>query len=157
MQETQETEIWYLDQEDPLEKEMATHSSILPWKIPWTEWPGGLQSVGVTWIHITFCGLGVSTWVQGRERRPKAGLQRGSSMNMLCINLNASRCSQIWMSERIQCETHVYSNPASQFLDSELLCTMQLSPQWILCICLLWYSLLGMLWLCFWHSVRNKQ
>ena len=33
-------------QEDPLEKEMATHSSILAWKIPWTEEPGGLQSMG---------------------------------------------------------------------------------------------------------------
>ena len=32
--------------EDPLEKEMATHSSILAWRIPWTEEPGGLQSVG---------------------------------------------------------------------------------------------------------------
>ena len=35
-----------LDQEDPVEKEMATHSSILAWKIPWTEEPGGLQSMG---------------------------------------------------------------------------------------------------------------
>ena len=34
-----------LGQEDPLEKEMATHSSILAWKIPWTKEPGGLQSV----------------------------------------------------------------------------------------------------------------
>ena len=33
-------------QEDPLEKEMATHSSILAWEIPWTEEPGGLQSMG---------------------------------------------------------------------------------------------------------------
>ena len=33
--------------EDPLEKEMATHSSILAWKIPWTEEPGGLQSTGL--------------------------------------------------------------------------------------------------------------
>ena len=33
--------------EDPLEKEMATHSSILGWRIPWTEEPGGLQSVGL--------------------------------------------------------------------------------------------------------------
>ena len=32
--------------EDPLEKEMATHSSILAWEIPWTEGPGGLQSMG---------------------------------------------------------------------------------------------------------------
>ena len=35
-----------LGQEDPLEEEMATHSSVLPWKIPWTEKPGGLQFVG---------------------------------------------------------------------------------------------------------------
>ena len=35
-----------LGQEDPMEKEMATHSSILSWKIPWTEEPSGLQSMG---------------------------------------------------------------------------------------------------------------
>ena len=35
-----------LGQEDPLEKEMVTHSSILAWEIPWTEEPGGLQSMG---------------------------------------------------------------------------------------------------------------
>ena len=42
----QETLVQLLGQEDPLEKEMATHSSILAWKIPWTEEPGGLQSMG---------------------------------------------------------------------------------------------------------------
>ena len=42
----QETQIQSLDQEDPLEKGMATHSSILAWRIPWTEEPGGLQSIG---------------------------------------------------------------------------------------------------------------
>ena len=40
-----ETQVWSLGWEDPLEKEMATHSSILAWKIPWTEEPGGLQSM----------------------------------------------------------------------------------------------------------------
>ena len=45
MQETQETGIQSLGWEDPLEKEMATYSSILAWKIPWTEEPGGLQSI----------------------------------------------------------------------------------------------------------------
>ena len=41
-------EIWIrsLGWEDPLEKEMATHSSILDWRIPWTEEPGGLRSMG---------------------------------------------------------------------------------------------------------------
>ena len=42
----QETQVQSLGREDPLEKEMATHASILAWKIPWTEEPGGIQSVG---------------------------------------------------------------------------------------------------------------
>ena len=39
--------VQFLDQEDPLEQGMATHSSVLDWKIPWTKEPGGLQSVGL--------------------------------------------------------------------------------------------------------------
>ena len=42
----QETQVQSLGREDPLEKEMATHSSVPAWRIPWTEEPGGLQSVG---------------------------------------------------------------------------------------------------------------
>ena len=41
----QETRVRFLGWEDPLEKEMATHSGILAWEIPWTEEPGGLQSM----------------------------------------------------------------------------------------------------------------
>ena len=46
MQETEETRVQSLGWEDPLEEEMATHSSILAWRIPWTEEPDGLQSMG---------------------------------------------------------------------------------------------------------------
>ena len=53
-----------LDWEDPLEMEMATHSNILAWKVPWTEEPGGLQSMGSQRIghdlactHSSFCIL----------------------------------------------------------------------------------------------------
>ena len=42
----QETQVQSLGREDPLDKGMATHSSILAWRIPWTEQPGGLQSTG---------------------------------------------------------------------------------------------------------------
>ena len=45
-QEMQETRVPSLGREDPLEKEMATHSSTLAWRIPWTEEPGRLQSTG---------------------------------------------------------------------------------------------------------------
>ena len=43
----QKTQIQSLGWEDPLDKEMATHSSILTWRIPWAEEPGGLQSMGL--------------------------------------------------------------------------------------------------------------
>ena len=43
----QDTRVSSLGQEDPLEEEMAIHSSILAWRIPWTEKPGGLQSTGL--------------------------------------------------------------------------------------------------------------
>ena len=43
--------VWSVGWEDPLEKGMATHSSILPWRIPWTEEPGGLQSLGLQRIR----------------------------------------------------------------------------------------------------------
>ena len=47
MSAMQETRVWFLGQEDPLEKGMASHSSILAWEIPWTEESGGLQSMGL--------------------------------------------------------------------------------------------------------------
>ena len=55
----QETQAQSLDREDPLEKEMATHCSILAWEITWTEEPGGLQSmgsqrVGHNWVSFTY-------------------------------------------------------------------------------------------------------
>ena len=53
MQETQETRARFLGWEDPLEECMATHSSILPWRIPWTEEPGGLQSMGRKGLDMT--------------------------------------------------------------------------------------------------------
>ena len=51
----QEAWVWSLGREDPLEKGMPTHSSILAWKLPWTEEPGGLQGVtkSQTWLNNT--------------------------------------------------------------------------------------------------------
>ena len=58
VQEVQEMWFWFLGQEDPLEEEMATHSSILAGKILWIEEPGGLQSIGWqsrTWLSDWAC------------------------------------------------------------------------------------------------------
>ena len=54
MQETQEMRVQSLGPEDPLEESTATHSSILAWRIPWTEEPGGLQSTGSqSWTQLS--------------------------------------------------------------------------------------------------------
>ena len=58
----QETWVQFLGQEDPLEKGMATHSSILAWKIPWTEEPGGLLSMEVQRVRYNL----VTTLQSGR-------------------------------------------------------------------------------------------
>ena len=62
MSAMQETHVWSLGQEDPLEKGMATHSSILPWRIPWTGEAGrlqpmGSQSIGHNWAANTHASL----------------------------------------------------------------------------------------------------
>ena len=51
----QEMQVWSLGQEDSREKEVATQFSILAWEIPWTEEPGGLQSLGLqkSWIQLS--------------------------------------------------------------------------------------------------------
>ena len=48
-----ETRVQSLGQEDPLEKEMATHSSTLAWEIPWTEDPGGLYRIANSWTQLS--------------------------------------------------------------------------------------------------------
>ena len=57
MQEMQETWVQYLGQEDPLEKGMTAHSSILAWRIPWTEEPGELQTIGLQKIEHNWSDL----------------------------------------------------------------------------------------------------
>ena len=68
----QETWVWFLGREDPLVKGMAIHSSVLAWRIPWTEepgglQPGGLQRVGLDWATTTTTR---ASWcAQGKDRR----------------------------------------------------------------------------------------
>ena len=66
MQEEQETQVQSLGQEDLLEKEMATHSSILAWEIPQTEEPGGLQSSSVQ--SLSRVQLFATPWTVAMDR-----------------------------------------------------------------------------------------
>ena len=61
MQDTPEMWVQSLVEENPMEKEMATHSSIFAWKIPWTEEPNGLQSMGLQWVRYAHKYLKSST------------------------------------------------------------------------------------------------
>ena len=58
-----ETWVRSLGWEDPLEKGMATYSSILAWRISWTEEPGGLQSMGSQRVGHTFTFMGIPWWL----------------------------------------------------------------------------------------------
>ena len=58
-----ETRVWIRGQEDPLKKEMATHSNTLAWKIPWTEEPVRLQSMGLQ-QNLNIC------WVDSKQQKP---------------------------------------------------------------------------------------
>ena len=69
-----ETWVWSLGQEDPLEKEMATHSSILAWIIPWTKEPGRLQSMGSQRVgHNWVTSLLFPVFLPGQGQRSLAG------------------------------------------------------------------------------------
>ena len=67
MQEPQEMQVWPLGREDPLEEGMATHSNILAWRIPWTEEPRGLQSIGWQRGQISIHALRKQEWSGGSE------------------------------------------------------------------------------------------
>ena len=74
MQETEEMRVQSLGWEDPPEEEMATHSSILAWRLPWTEEPDGLQSMGSQIVGHDWSNLA------------RGYIGRSSNMALLCIN-----------------------------------------------------------------------
>ena len=91
----QDMQVWPLGGEDPLEKEIATHSSILAWKIPWTEEPGRLQSMGLQNRHNlvtkqqqqmdseTVCSLKFILWnlINNAKGFPDSSVDKESAWN----------------------------------------------------------------------------
>ena len=93
----QETWVWSLGQGDPLEKEMATHSSILAWRNPWTEEPGGLQSTGLPRV-----GRGLGT------KPPPSAFQWRASECLTTSSLNKTMCTYIetsWKEVHLKIDT----------------------------------------------------
>ena len=135
----QETRVPSLGWEDPLEKEMATHSSILAWKIPWTEQPAGLQSVGsqsqthLKWLkrlqHSTAANQG-TVWEQIHTRKPGDGVRtdsyaqtRGRCENR-CIPANQGT---VWTTDsyaqtRGRCEAQIHTCKPGDGVRSRFIC-----------------------------------
>ena len=104
MQETQETQIQCLGQEDPLEKEMATHSSVLAWKITWRGEPGGPQSMGHKELYVTehtrpqACSMKEEEEIlkTSREWSYTVILSSKEKLELRGSSLLTWPCSQIW-------------------------------------------------------------
>ena len=129
IQETQETQVQSLGGEDPLEEEMATRSSILAWRIPWTEEPGRLQSMG--WHRVRHA------WVAA-NMRPEFKFPR------LSLKLSLKKRERVFVWNRIQVRfTHCswLMLPENRWITTSLLfsaCTWlrnwAIHPAWILLI-----------------------
>ena len=92
----QEMWIWFLGQEDALEKEMATHSSILAWEIPWTEEPGGLQSMGsqksqIHWLKNNNLSINRTNLCESPSEDPQQSVMSAQELLLL------SRFSHVWL------------------------------------------------------------
>ena len=108
-----ETWVQSLGQEDPLEKEMATHSSILAWRIPWTEEPGGLQSMGSQRVRHNW-----TFFTEPEERvrlRPFSG-RRKITLTSLWFQIRIQflmRCSKGWSRALCMDPLRQYSSSSS--------------------------------------------
>ena len=94
MQENYKMQVWSLGQEDSLEEDMATHSSILAWRIPWTEEPGGLQSIEWPrvrhgWSNLTHTNDQLKTALLSRKKIPsqKQGLAMMHMLHLMGPNM----------------------------------------------------------------------
>ena len=97
----QETQVRSLGWEDPLEKEMATRSSILAWRILWTKEPGGLQSTGLqrvghSWAANTFIFLITNIHLSNHHNIFESALKGGRSIQ---IHVNMGRWAVVWQTQ----------------------------------------------------------
>ena len=101
MQEIQNTQVRFLGQEDPLGEEMATHSSILAWRIPWTEERGGLHPWGRKESDTTEATLDTCTRTQEvlpslNQLPPSILLHQGEAAQIISVGLLVRPSSRWW-------------------------------------------------------------
>ena len=120
-QERQEMQVWSLSQEDPPEEGIATHSSILAWKIPWTEKPGGLQSIGLKRVSHDWATPEHTAAVMSIRTLPGCPAGRPALLVMLAVSYSQvpanflSGNAQLLQSCPILCDPLDRSPPGSSF------------------------------------------
>ena len=140
MQEAQDTRVQCLGQEDPLEEEMATHSSILAWRIPWTEEPGRLQSMGLqkswTWFSdSTTPWLG--RWVREGSRMSCPRVETFLRFQPSCLEGQDSELRPTW-SQNSLCHLSAIPLGANYFTLVQLFLILRTIR---ICILELWWGL----------------
>ena len=122
----QKTWVWSLGQEDPLEKGMAAHSSTLAWRIPWTEEPGGLQSMGSQRIEhgwATHFHFSLDPFLTCSHPSPflLSAVSLSSDFNLWPLAFHG--CIWIWSSQTLasSCGLQVFRISVSQVLTLSLL------------------------------------
>ena len=109
-----ETQVWSLGREDPLEKEMATHPSILAWRIPWTEEPGGLQTMGWQGVrHTEWLTLSFSMREMDKMIGWRLSEYRWCLLQVKCLR-NLRKPSKEWNDGRWSPFTHLQSCPRKE-------------------------------------------
>ena len=123
MQEPQETGICSLNRENPLEEEMATHSKSLAWRIPWTEEPGGLQSIGLQRVRHAW-----RDWACTHLRDTARFPQRPPTLWAQILNLDhVAFFGNVMWDPPLCTEAPCFSSPSKfQTLNSFSLCFSQL-------------------------------
>ena len=106
MQETQETGVQPQGGEDPLEEEMAAHSSILAWEIPWTEEPGGLQSMGSKSIGQDWGTEHTPNYPESREGKGAGISKQVASSHVKMFVLTRCLPIRIWAKTTVQKHTY---------------------------------------------------
>ena len=116
----QETQVPSLCREDPLEEEMATHSSILAWRIPWTEDPGGLQSMGLqSWTRLK--------WLSTHTHKHTQPLQLGVG---LCVRVGGGGCVDRYL-QFLEKKIHCFHQSFTELHDSKRETTLKIFPEFL--------------------------
>ena len=150
----QETQVWSLGQEDPMQKGMATHSSILAWRIPWTEEPGRLQSMGLQRIRHDLA-TNTNTYIYAYCTWISVFFFRFGSFQLKCLQMHFQSPFSFSPLPRISMACSLLSHLSCILLSFFKICLSICSSDWVIPIilpsrsCIHSYALFSLLFIAF--------